>query len=146
MADNVEAEVVDSPRGWVADHIKRYVETGGEDGHLSNGVPALLLTTTGRRSGQLRRTALFYGKDGDRYVVVASTGGAPTHPFWYLNLTAAPKVRVQVMADVFDATARTATAEERARLWPMMASIFPLYDEYQKKTDREIPVVVIERI
>ncbi|MCX6023900.1 MAG: nitroreductase family deazaflavin-dependent oxidoreductase [Chloroflexi bacterium] len=143
MADN--EEVLDSPTGWVADHIKQYVETGGEDGHVRNGATALLLTTRGRRSGKLRRTALFYGQDGDRYLVVASKGGAPEHPLWYENLAAEPKVGIQVMADVFDATARTATPEEKAQLWPIVTKIWPAYDDYQKKTDRDIPLVIIER-
>lgn len=143
VADN--REVVDSPREWVADHIRRYVETDGADGHIRNGFPALLLTTRGRKSGQLRRTALYYGRDGDNYVVVASAGGADDHPLWYKNLTADPNVQVQVLADVFAARARTATPEERARLWPVMAAIYPPYDEYQTKTSREIPVVILER-
>ena len=143
MADN--EEVLDSPTGWVADHIKQYVETGGEDGHVRNGATALLLTTRGRRSGKLRRTALFYGQDGDRYLVVASKGGAPEHPLWYDNLVAEPQVGIQVMADVFDAKARTATPEEKAQLWPIVTKIWPAYDDYQKKTDRDIPLVIIER-
>jgi deazaflavin-dependent oxidoreductase (nitroreductase family) len=137
-------EVHDSPRGWVAEHIHSYVETGGRDGHLWRGVPTLLLTTRGRRSGLLRRTALIYGRDGDNYLVVASTGGGPQHPAWYLNLAADPEVQVQVLADTFRARARTATAEERPALWRTMASIFPMYDQYQAKTDREIPIVILE--
>jgi deazaflavin-dependent oxidoreductase (nitroreductase family) len=102
------------------------------------------LTTRGRRSGLLRRTALIYGRDGDNYLVVASTGGGPQHPAWYLNLAADPEVQVQVLADTFRARARTATAEERPALWRTMASIFPMYDQYQAKTDREIPIVILE--
>jgi deazaflavin-dependent oxidoreductase (nitroreductase family) len=140
-----ERQVVDSPRGWVNRHIQRYVATGGADGHeWRPGVPTLLLTTRGRRSGLLRRTALIYGRDGDAYVVVASQGGDPKHPAWYLNLEADPAVHVQVAAEEFDARARTATGEERARLWREMAAIWPAYDDYQRKTDREIPVVVLE--
>ncbi|MEV1011268.1 nitroreductase family deazaflavin-dependent oxidoreductase [Streptomyces sp. NPDC049881] len=136
----------DSPTAWVADHIRRYVETDGRDGHDWNGVPTLLLTTKGRTSGEWRRTALIYGTDGDAYVVVGSQGGRPEHPSWYLNLAADPEVRVQVWGDRFTARARTATPEERARLWPRMAEIFPQYDEYQSKTTREIPVVILERV
>jgi deazaflavin-dependent oxidoreductase (nitroreductase family) len=137
-------QVVDSPREWVNKHIQRYVATGGADGHeWKPGVPTLLLTTRGRKSGVLRRTALIYGRDGDAYVVVASQGGLPRHPGWYFNLDADPDVHVQVGAAEFDARARTATGEERARLWREMAAIWPSYDDYQKKTDREIPVVVL---
>ncbi|RKN04881.1 nitroreductase family deazaflavin-dependent oxidoreductase [Streptomyces radicis] len=142
MAD---AQVHDSPTEWVKEHIRVYVESGGREGHLWRGTPTLLLTTKGRRSGLLRRTALIYGRDGDAYVVVGSQGGKPAHPSWYLNLEAEPRVEVQVGAEAFTATARTATAEERARLWPLMADIWPDYDAYQKKTTREIPVVILER-
>ncbi|MFL6127961.1 MAG: nitroreductase family deazaflavin-dependent oxidoreductase [Mycobacteriales bacterium] len=136
--------VVDSPRGWVNEHIQRYVRTGGADGHeWKPGVPTLLLTTRGRKSGLLRRTALIYGRDGDSYVVVASQGGLPEHPAWYLNLDADPRVHVQVGSEELDARARTATGEERARLWRDMAAVWPAYDDYQRKTDREIPVVVL---
>ena len=138
-------EVLDSAVGWVAEHTRRYVETNGEDGHLWRGVPTLLLTTRGRRSGKLRRTALIYGQDGDRYLVVASKGGAARHPDWYLNLVADPNVRVQVGPDKFAARATTARPEEKARLWRVMTKIWPTYDEYQTRTRREIPVVVIER-
>jgi deazaflavin-dependent oxidoreductase (nitroreductase family) len=137
-------QVVDSPRDWVNKHIQRYVATGGADGHeWKPGVPTLLLTTRGRKSGLLRRTALIYGRDGDAYVVVASQGGRPTHPAWYLNLDADPQVHVQVGATELEARARTATGAERARLWREMASVWPAYDDYQAKTDRQIPVVVL---
>ena len=144
-ADNVAHDVVDSPTGWVADHIREYVETGGERGHEWKGVPTLLLTTKGRKSGKWRRTALIYGRDGERYVVVASQGGAPTHPSWYLNLVADPVVQVQVGARHFTATARPASGADKARLWKLMARLWS-YDEYQAKTDREIPVVVLEPV
>jgi deazaflavin-dependent oxidoreductase (nitroreductase family) len=106
----------------------------------------LLLTTTGRHSGQPRTTPLIYGRDGDRYLVVASRGGAPKHPDWYQNLVAQPEVHVRVMADRFKARARTATAAEKPPLWKTMAAIFPPYDEYQTRTTREIPVVILERV
>ena len=138
--------VFDSPKGWVASHIRDYVESDGRRGHRWHGVDTLLLTTRGRRSGKLRRTALIYGRDGDRYVVVASTGGGEHHPAWYLNLVDDPEVGVQVGPDRFTARARTATPEERAGRWKEMASIWPDYDRYQTKTDREIPVVILERI
>jgi deazaflavin-dependent oxidoreductase (nitroreductase family) len=142
-----EPQVIDSPRGWVNQHIQRYLASGGADGHeWKPGVPTLLLTTRGRKSGQLRRTALIYGRTGDSYVVVASQGGDPRHPAWYLNLDADPDVHVQVKADEFDARARTATGEERARLWREMVRIWPAYDDYQARTDREIPVVVLDAV
>jgi len=141
-----EEEILDSPTGWVARHVRRYVETDGRSGHKWNGRQTLLLTTRGRKSGKLRRTALLYGQDGDRYLLVASNGGARNHPFWYLNLAARPEVQVQVGADKFAARARTAGAEEKPRLWRLMASIWPDYDRYQKRTSRDIPVVIVERV
>ena len=133
------------PRPWFAEHVERYLATDGEAGHDWQGVPTLLLTTHGRRSGEARTLPLIYGRDGDRLLVVASQGGAPKHPGWYLNLVADPEVEVQVKADRFPARARPATAEERPRLWQTMTSIWPDYDKYQTRTDRQIPVVVIER-
>lgn len=138
------AEVTDSPVSWVAEHTRRYLESGGEDGHeWRPGVPTLLLTTTGRRSGVKRRTALIYGRDTEDYVVVASKGGSPEQPAWYLNLEADPEVEIQVLDKVVPATAHTASGAERERLWALMREIWPAYDEYQTKTDREIPVVVL---
>jgi deazaflavin-dependent oxidoreductase (nitroreductase family) len=139
-------EVLDSPVGWVAQHIHTYVGSGGEQGQRFHGTDTLLLTTRGRKSGKLRRTALIYGRDGDRYVLVASNGGAPHHPLWYLNLLEQPKVTVQVGAEVFSARARPATEEEKSSLWEMMVKIFPQYEVYQRKTKREIPVVIVERM
>jgi deazaflavin-dependent oxidoreductase (nitroreductase family) len=138
-------EIYDSPTDWVARHIDKYVASDGDQGHVFYGVPALLLTTRGRRSGQLRRTALYYGEAGDEYVVVASNGGSVTHPNWYLNLAAEPRVHVQVRGDTFEAVARTATGAERETLWKLMASLFPTYERYQAKVRREIPVVVLSR-
>src|SRR5690606_17910557 len=127
------------------EHVQRYQQTDGAEGHeWQPGVFTLLLTTTGRRTGQQRTTPLIYGEDDDRYVIVASKGGADDHPDWYVNLREIPEVQVQVGADVFAATARTADAEEKARVWPMMAEIWPDYDDYATKTDRDIPVVVLE--
>lgn len=138
---------------WIGDHLQRYVESNGADGHMWDSapvggpgpIPTLILTTTGRRSGQPISMPLIYGEENGKYVVVASKGGAPAHPGWYLNLAAHPTVEVQVLADKFRATARTATGEERARLWQMMAAIYPPYNAYQAKTQREIPVIVLER-
>lgn len=128
------------------EHVRRYRETDGEEGHEWRGTIVLLLTTTGRKSGEPRTMPLIYQPDGDNYVVVASKGGWEHHPAWYLNLEANPDVEVQVKADRFKARARTAEGEERARLWKLMAATWPQYDDYQKKTDREIPVVVLERV
>ena len=141
-----QEDIHDSPTGWVASHIRGYVESDGEKGHHWRGVQTLLLTVHGRKSDKLRRTALIYGQDADRYVVVASKGGAQEHPEWYLNLVANPEVQLQVGAEKFTARARTATAEEKPALWHLMTSIWPDYDSYQKKTKREIPVVVLERV
>jgi deazaflavin-dependent oxidoreductase (nitroreductase family) len=139
-------EVRDSPTGWVNRHIRRYLESDGAKGHeWRPGVFTLLLTTRGRRSGLLRRTALIYGRDGDHYVVVASVGGSAKHPAWYLNLTEHPEVEVQVGPERFTARARTAGPGERPRLWELMTSIYPAYEGFQRKTRREIPVVVLER-
>src|SRR5699024_4975752 len=125
------------------EHVRRYEETDGEVGHAwEGGAPTLVLTTTGRRTGEPRKFALIYQKVGGSYVIVASKGGADRHPEWYLNLRADPDVGVQVGAERFTARARTAPAAERAELWPTMVAVWPSYDEYQQATDREIPVVV----
>jgi deazaflavin-dependent oxidoreductase (nitroreductase family) len=129
-----------------AEHVRRYRETGGEVGHIwKEGAPTLLLTTTGRKSGEPRTTPLIYARDGDRLVIVASQGGAPTHPNWYENLSRDPEVEVQVLDDVFHAHARTAQGEERERLWTKANEVWPHYDEYKERTSRTIPVVVLER-
>ena len=137
-------KVYDSPKGWVNEHVRRYVDSNGKSGHRWGGVQALLLTTRGRRTGKLRRTALIYGRDGDRYLVVGSQGGAKKHPNWYLNLLDNPDVEIQVGPDTFPARARPATKRERPRLWKIMAGIWPEYDAYQARTEREIPVVILE--
>ncbi len=125
------------------EHVHRYRETGGEVGYLWNGVPILLLTTTGRRSGQPRTTPLIFGRDGDDYLVIASKGGAPEHPQWYRNLTADPEVELQVKDSVFRARARTAAPQEKSRLWDIMTDLWPNYDVYTTRTDRVIPLVVL---
>jgi len=139
-----EKDVTDSPSKGVAEHVRRYVASDGKSGHRWSGANTLLLTTVGRKTGKLRRTALIYGQDGDRYVVVGSKGGSPKHPAWYLNLRDNPEVYLQVGPEKFVARARTATAEERQRLWELMASIWPDYETYQQRTSREIPVVLLE--
>jgi deazaflavin-dependent oxidoreductase (nitroreductase family) len=139
---------------WIKDHLSRYLATNGEDGYLWDAtlgggtglVPTLLLTTVGRKSGRVLTLPLIFGRSGADYVVVASKGGAPTHPAWYLNLQANPEVRVQVKAEKFTARAHTADAAERAALWPKMVEIYGPYAQYQTKTDRQIPVVVLQRV
>jgi deazaflavin-dependent oxidoreductase (nitroreductase family) len=128
------------------EHVQRYQETDGEEGHVwRNGTTTLLLTTTGRKSGKQYTTPLIYTFDGDNPVIVASQGGTPDNPDWYLNLVANPHVDVQIKGEKFHAHPHTAEGEERDRLWKQMTAVWPDYDEYQKKTDREIPVVVLER-
>jgi deazaflavin-dependent oxidoreductase (nitroreductase family) len=126
------------------EHVQRYVETGGEEGHDWQGTTVLILTTTGRRTGEQRSTPLIYQQHGDNYMVVASKGGADEPPLWYRNIEADSDVHVQVKGDRFAARARTATPEEKPELWRIMAATWPSYDEYQQKTDRDIPVVVLE--
>jgi deazaflavin-dependent oxidoreductase (nitroreductase family) len=133
------------PRPWFAEHVERYIATDGEDGHDWNGRPTLLLTTRGRRSGEAHTLPLIYGRDGDRLLIVASRGGAPNHPSWYLNLLADPEVEVQVKGDRFHARAHPAGPDEKPRLWETMTTVFPDYAVYQTRTDRQIPVVILER-
>jgi deazaflavin-dependent oxidoreductase (nitroreductase family) len=129
------------------EHVRRYRETGGEVGHIwKEGATILLLTTAGRKTGKPGTTPLIYAKDGDRYVVVASQGGAPTHPGWYRNLVKNPEVEVQVEDEVFFARARTAEGEERERLWRKANEVWPHYDAYATRTERVIPVVVLEPV
>jgi deazaflavin-dependent oxidoreductase (nitroreductase family) len=140
-------EIVDNPDGWVTEHIREYVATDGRRGHRLSGWkdPTLLLVTRGRRSGKLRRTALAYGEHDGRYVIAASNGGARRHPDWYLNLVEDPAVQVQVGDDKFAARARDARAEERPALWRLMTSTGPALDDFQRKSGREIPIVILER-
>ena len=128
------------------EHVRSYRETGGEVGHdWMKGTSTLLLTTKGRKSGESRTTPLIYGRAGDDFVVVASKGGADEPPAWYLNLSEEPNVEVQVRDDRFPARARDATPEEKPELWERMVGEWPDYDAYQRRTDREIPVVVLQR-
>lgn len=141
---------------WMVDHANRYIASGGTDGHLYKmtqpgrpeiTVPSLLLTTTGRKSGERYIFPLFYGETGDGgYIVVASKGGAPQHPGWYRNLVANPEVEVQVGTRKTTARARTAAGEERARLWQKALEFWPPYADYQQKTQRQIPVVVLDPV
>lgn len=148
-ADSIPAHLPD----WIRDHLKRYLDSDGKDGHLWDAslgggtgmVPTLILTTTGRKSGNALPLPLIYGEVEGGHVVIASKGGAPTHPVWYLNLEANPLVDVQVKANKFRARARVATGDERAKIWEQMVGIYAPYAEYQVRAgDREIPVVVLE--
>lgn len=128
------------------EHVERYVATDGEEGHDWQNTTVLILTTIGRKSGEQRSTPLIYRPYGDDVLVVASNGGADQPPLWYRNIEANPEVQVQVKGDRYTARARTATPQEKPDMWRTMAATWPAYDEYQSKTDREIPVVVLERV
>jgi len=137
--------------GWQRHHVELYLKSDGTDGHVLDfgrpGVPlvnTLLLQTTGRKSHSPQTTPLIYGKDGAHFVVVASKGGAPQHPAWFLNLRDQPQVRFQVANKKYRGVARATAGAERERLFRMMAGLYPPYTDYQKKTAREIPVVVLE--
>lgn len=135
---------------WIQQHLDLYREDP-EAGHMWDStvvggpgkLPCLLLTTTGRKSGKKRTLPLLYGKDDGDFVIIASKGGAPNHPAWYLNLRDNPQVEVQVAADTFSARAETIEGERRQKLWDLMVEIWPDYKNYQQKTDRQIPVVVL---
>jgi len=126
------------------EHVQHYEETDGRVGHDWNGASCLVLTTIGRRSGTERRVPLIYGRDADRYLVVASMGGAPRHPAWYLNLADQPDVEIQVRGERLAVRARTASDDEKPRLWKIMTEPWPNYDAYQERTERNIPLVVLE--
>ena len=150
-----EAKLAPNLPDWMVEHTNRYLASGGTDGHLYKitqpdrpelTVPSLLLTTTGRKSGEKFIFPLFYGEAGGSYLVIASKGGAPKHPNWYLNLVANPEVEVQVGTKKMKARARTVTGPERAGLWEKALEFWPPYADYQKKTDREIPVVLLDPV
>ena len=151
----IDAKLAPNLPGWMVEHADRYISSGGKEGHMYKVtppgyaemiVPSLLLVTKGRKSGEKFMFPLFYGKTGDSYIIVASKGGAPEHPGWYRNLVANPEVEVQVGTEHVHAKARTVTGEERARMWEQAVQFWPPYTDYAKKTDREIPVVVLEPI
>ena len=128
------------------EHVRRYRETDGEVGHdWKKGAPVLLLTTKGRRSGEERTMPLIYQPYEGNHLIVASKGGYPDHPAWYLNIQEEPTVQVQVKDETFTARARTAKPDEKPGMWRAMTDVWPDYDDYQERTDREIPVVVLER-
>ena len=150
-----EAKLAPSLPDWMVEHANRYLSSGGTEGHMYKmaqpgrpdiTVPSLLMTTIGRKSGERFIFPLDYGKAGNSYIVVASKGGAPQHPNWYRNLVANPEVDVQVGTEKFKARARTAAGEERTRLWQEALKFWPPYADYQKKTEREIPVVVLDPV
>lgn len=123
------------------EHVRRYRETNGEVGHIWNGATALLLSMTGAKSAEVRTTPLIYATDGDDYIVIASKGGAPVHPAWYHNVCKTPDVEIQVKDKVMKATASTVHGAERKRLWEVATRVWPNFDQYAQRTDREIPVV-----
>jgi len=134
------------PSTWemAADHVERYLASDGDDGFEFHSAKCVVLTTRGRRTGAIRRSPLIRVRDGDRYLVVASMGGAPTHPSWYLNLVADSQVTIQDRAELHELTARTATPDEKAALWPVAVEQWPDYANYQASTDRDIPIVICE--
>ena len=134
-----------SPWGLIAGHVDRYLATDGVDGFEWEGAQCVILTTVGRRTGSLRRTPLIRIRDGERYLLVASMGGAPRHPSWYLNLVANPKATIQDRGERHEMLARTATPGEKAELWPIAVSQWPDYDDYQARTDRDLPLVICEQ-
>jgi deazaflavin-dependent oxidoreductase (nitroreductase family) len=150
-----EAKLAPNMPEWMVKHVDQYLASGGKEGHMYKidvpgrgeiTAPALLLTTTGRKSGEKFLFPLFYGTDGDSYIIVASKGGAPEHPGWYRNILASPDVEVQVGTKKLSARARTATGDERSRLWKKAVEFWPPYADYQLKTEREIPVVLLDPI
>lgn len=146
MADYDPDNVKPSPSDWVADQARRYEESGGTEGTDLQGAPCLLLDYRGRRSGEWSRTVLIYGVDGADQLIVASRGGADEHPQWFLNIEANPEVWLRVGTERFAARAETLSSQEKARVWPHLVEVFPPYADYQKKTDRDIPVVRLRRI
>jgi deazaflavin-dependent oxidoreductase (nitroreductase family) len=125
------------------EHVRQYEATSGKTGHDWNGTHVLILRTTGRKSGNTRKAPLIYGRSGNDYLIVASKGGAAEHPGWYENLLAHPDIEIQVNADVLPVRAHTASAAEKAQLWPVMTKEWPDYDKYQRSTTRDIPLVIL---
>lgn len=128
------------------EHVKKYLETNGEIGYLWNGVPTLLLTTTGRKSGEKRTIPIIFNMDGENFFLIASKGGAPAHPVWFLNLEANPNAVVQVKGEKWEVKARVAESPERERLWDIALVGWPQYNLYQSRTERKIPVIVLEPV
>jgi deazaflavin-dependent oxidoreductase (nitroreductase family) len=145
MTSAAPSPIIDADSEWVKKQIDEYVATDGAKPVFKYGAPLVLLTTQGRKSGEWRRTCLIGSSDGEDVVIVASLGGAPRHPVWYLNLLENPRVWVQQGAETFWAVAHTADDAEKPRLWDKMVGLYPEYADYQTKTDRVIPVVVLVR-
>ena len=137
--------MIDDDRLFGQEHVRVYRETGGAHGYHWRGTTVLLLSTTGRSSGEERTTPLIHRTDDDRWVLVASKGGAPEDPDWFKNLKADPDAAIQVRDERIPVRAEVAQGAERERLWKLMTDVWPAYDEYQRKTSREIPVVVLRR-
>ena len=133
-----------SPNDYVADQVREYEESGGREGNTMRDVPVIILWTRGRNSGAVRKTPLMRVEDGGRYAVVASKGGAPDHPVWYHNIVADPNVSLQDGPEVRDYLAREATGDEKTEWWRKATVVWPDYDAYQEKTDREIPLFILE--
>ena len=140
----IPGEYEPSPWKFVADQVALYEATGGAEGGTLEDKPVVILTTQGRHSGKVRKTPLMRVEDNGTYAVVASMGGAPKHPVWYLNLISSPEVTLQDGATVYDMAVREAHGDERARWWALAVDAWPPYEEYQTKTDRQIPVVILE--
>lgn len=142
----IEGTYEPSTNTFAVDQVRQYEETGGREGNTLRDVPVIILWTRGRSSGSVRKTPLMRVRDGDRYAVVASMGGAPEHPAWYRNLVADPNVSLQDGAEVRDYVAREVTGDEKAQWWAKAVAVWPDYDAYQERTDREIPLVVLEPV
>ena len=143
------AEYIPSPRDWVREQVELYESSGGKEGPTlrETGLPVIVVTNTGNKTGAVRKTPLMRAVDGSNYILVASTGGAPKHPVWYFNLKAEPSVIIQDGSDIYDMTVREITdSNERKRLWKIAVEAFPPYHEYQEKTDRVIPVFLAEPV
>jgi F420H(2)-dependent quinone reductase len=142
----LKGEYEPSPSAWVRDQVELYERTGGAQGNDLRGMPVIILTTKGAKSGKLRKTALMRVEHDGTYAVVASKGGAPEHPVWYYNLVANPQVELQDGPAPADFIAREVTGDEKASWWERAVAAYPDYAEYQTKTDRQIPVFVLEPV
>jgi len=142
----IEGEYEPSPWAPVSEQVRQYEESRGTEGTELQGKPCIILWTRGRRSGKVRKTPLMRVRDGDCYAVLASMGGAPQHPVWYHNIKADPKVSLQDGAELHDYLAHEAEGDERESWWALAAKAWPDYDAYQARTDRRIPVLVLEPI
>ena len=144
---SLEGEYAPSPSGWVREQVETYEGSGGERGNtlLDTGLPVIIVTNRGNKSGTIRKTPLMRVEHGGEYALVASKGGAPKHPVWYYNLKANPRVTIQDGPEPFEADVRVVTGDERAEWWERAVAAYPPYAEYQAKTEREIPVFVASR-